>query len=377
MRRDRCIEQFEHLITSAVADRMEADSIAVLLSGGLDSSLVAAKMRDLRAVQHDQRPFIGFTAVFKTVMEDDEPHFSSLVARTLGIDQRWLSGDDYEIFGVDSGDFFHSPPEPIVADRWAWYVQQVRQIALECRCILTGVEGDVPLIANLRHHWRQLFRSGSWGTFIKDAWWLLRAKRELPQIGFRSGLRNLIGRSPKVESRRFPAWIDADFARATHLEDRWREAQQRTVVQSPRGKANAHMQSASFATAFDAFDPEWTGSTVEFRHPLMNVRIVEFLLGLPAIPWCVDKHLFREILKQRLPKEVVSRPKTVLQQDPTLARLQQSKKTDEIPIVFTQTCQYYVNQRVLGELNSKSPLFDFQESLRPYSFNFWLQNRSR
>jgi asparagine synthase (glutamine-hydrolysing) len=69
---------------------------------------------------------------------------------------------------------------------------------------------------------------------------------------------------------------------------------------------------------FEGFDPGSTGLPLEVRHPLIDVRLIDFLLALPAVPWCVDKHILRRAMKQRLPPAVINRQKTPLASDPTL-----------------------------------------------------------
>ena len=62
-----------------------------------------------------------------------------------------------------------------------------------------------------------------------------------------------------------------------------------------------------------------SGFRVEHRHPLTDLRVVEFALRLPPVPWCVDKELFRTVMAGVLPPAVVRRPKAPLAGDPTAA----------------------------------------------------------
>src|SRR6185503_7312120 len=77
-------------------------------------------------------------------------------------------------------------------------------------------------------------------------------------------------------------------------------------------------ESKVWAPLFEGFDPGSTGLPLEVRHPLIDVRLIDFLLALPAVPWCVDKHILRRAMKQRLPPAVINRQKTPLASDPTL-----------------------------------------------------------
>ena len=50
--------------------------------------------------------------------------------------------------------------------------------------------------------------------------------------------------------------------------------------------------------------------------PLLDLRVLRFVLRLPTVPWCVDKYLARRAMANRLPEAVVRRPKTPLAVDP-------------------------------------------------------------
>ena len=54
----------------------------------------------------------------------------------------------------------------------------------------------------------------------------------------------------------------------------------------------------------------------------MDVRLLSFLVGLPAIPWCINKELFRRWLRPRLPAAIYQRPKTYLLEEPVRAKLE-------------------------------------------------------
>jgi asparagine synthase (glutamine-hydrolysing) len=49
---------------------------------------------------------------------------------------------------------------------------------------------------------------------------------------------------------------------------------------------------------------------LEFRHPLIDLRVIEYCLSLPPVPWAVNKQLFRVALRGLVPDAVVRRPKT-------------------------------------------------------------------
>ena len=58
---------------------------------------------------------------------------------------------------------------------------------------------------------------------------------------------------------------------------------------------------ASFAApiwqaVFEAYDPGVTAVQVEVRYPYVDIRMLRFLLAVPALPWCRNKYLMRRSL---------------------------------------------------------------------------------
>src|SRR4029079_9739561 len=80
----------------AVSDRVRGGPIGVLMSGGLDSSSVAAMAA--RALEPStRRRRRAFTGVYEKVAEDEERYYPSLVAATLGIQIDHVPLDGYRL----------------------------------------------------------------------------------------------------------------------------------------------------------------------------------------------------------------------------------------------------------------------------------------
>jgi asparagine synthase (glutamine-hydrolysing) len=67
--------------------------------------------------------------------------------------------------------------------------------------------------------------------------------------------------------------------------------------------------------------PEWTMDdqylqndvvVAERRDPFLDLRVVEFVLSLPPLPWLFRKHLLRQAFEVDLPKAILERPKKPL-----------------------------------------------------------------
>lgn len=49
-----------------------------------------------------------------------------------------------------------------------------------------------------------------------------------------------------------------------------------------------------------------------WRYPYLDLRLIEFMLSVPPIPWGWKKQLMRDAMRNRLPPEVLRRAKTPL-----------------------------------------------------------------
>jgi asparagine synthase (glutamine-hydrolysing) len=71
---------------------------------------------------------------------------------------------------------------------------------------------------------------------------------------------------------------------------------------------------------FEEFQPSYTGVPLEVRHPYADIRLLRFLLRVPVLPWCRNKHLVRRALSGVVPEAVCLRPKTPLRLHPNVQR---------------------------------------------------------
>ncbi|MBI3197790.1 MAG: hypothetical protein HYZ40_09845, partial [Rhodospirillales bacterium] len=90
--RDRRIytERFLDLMAQSMADRLPSGRVGISMSGGLDSTTLAASA--VRATGDPSR-VVAECSHFETLEEDQEKHFSSLAARHLGIELRLVAAD--------------------------------------------------------------------------------------------------------------------------------------------------------------------------------------------------------------------------------------------------------------------------------------------
>jgi asparagine synthase (glutamine-hydrolysing) len=67
---------------------------------------------------------------------------------------------------------------------------------------------------------------------------------------------------------------------------------------------------------FDGFDGDEALAPMVWRHPYLDLRVLDFMLSVPPVPWARRKLLLREAMRGRLPDAVLARNKAPLAELP-------------------------------------------------------------
>jgi asparagine synthase (glutamine-hydrolysing) len=71
-----------------------------------------------------------------------------------------------------------------------------------------------------------------------------------------------------------------------------------------------------WAALFASFDDDEAMAPIVWRHPFLDLRVLQFMLSVPPVPWARRKLLLREAMRGRLPDAVLARNKTPLAELP-------------------------------------------------------------
>jgi hypothetical protein len=128
-----------------------------------------------------------------------------------------------------------------------------------------------------------------------------------------AGVRAALGRGDAREgavSDWYPPWMRPDIEQAYDLRRRWMDVYARCDNPHPtKPLAYEGLTDHTFPNMCEQFDPGWHKTQLEFRHPYLDVRVLRYMLALPAVPWCRNKLVMRKAAEPLLPAECVSRPK--------------------------------------------------------------------
>jgi asparagine synthase (glutamine-hydrolysing) len=368
------LEEFRRLLSEALSDRLPQDDTTIMLSGGLDSTTLAALAVELRT-KHSNAGALrlrAFSADSKPIFDDPEGHLAERFAATLNIPCQLLhSGDSLPFEGWDSSaELF---PEPVSDPYFLLYVFYQREIACKTRVSLTGIGGDevlrlraLPYLRFLREKRGVLFAAATLARYVVTS-------RKIPVLGagIRSGILAVFRR--RRDQQIFPTWLTPEFAARLNLSARWREM---NVVVFSRHQFNPRAYEAlndlSVGSNLEGYDPTWVGRPIEHRTPFLDRRLCRFLLRIPLIPWAMDKHLLRVSQAGILPDRIRLRPKTPVLQDVLLLHATSGKwqpETSDPPALLRTMVNW---PRLVDSLNGCMDE-SLYTHLRPLALSYWLK----
>jgi asparagine synthase (glutamine-hydrolysing) len=368
-RDDEYMEHYRELFERAVKDRLPSEGAVVFMSGGLDSTAVAAVAKRISAGA------IRAQAVdYKPLFEDEEGEEARRVAEFLKIPFELLHGGEFELFsGWDTAGF--PMPEPRYEPFLALHVESRRKAALSARVALSGDGGDDVLLGQAWPYLRLLMKQGRWrsaaGEIVRHVW----NTGTLPVLGLgiRSRIQNRFAGGATPES--FPLWVADDFENRLKLRERFTELQRKPASEHPiHPWAYAMLTGPFWPNVLEGEDAVWSGVALETRAPLLDRRLLRFLLRLPTMPWCMNKELVRRTMRETLPRETVERAKTPLARDPVELQVAQGKWSPLPLEEFPPYLREVVDMRRLANCLRSKDRRSLYTNLRPISLGRWLKS---
>jgi asparagine synthase (glutamine-hydrolysing) len=369
------IEEFRRLFTQSVRDQLPPIDTTISLSGGLDSTTLAAcavALRkqassgsglNLRALSVDSRP----------VVDDPESDLASRFARSFGIDCQVVhSGDALPFAGWEN---LPVPfPEPVLHPYADLGLSYYRLIAQNSRVALSGDGGDEVMRLQAWPYLRFLYQRQGPLSVLSTVGRYMISERKLPALGagIRSGFLRLFGKKSNEPS--FPPWLMPDFQRRLDLRNRWHSMNSTTPSPHPfNPRAYASLNDLFIASQLEDSDATWTGCAVESRNPFLDRRLSGFLLRIPLIPWSMDKYLLRRSQIGILPDEIRLRPKTPATEDVMLLHAASGRWNPASVEPAEGRIREFVDCKLLINYLQQSTDDSLYLHLRPISLTHWLK----
>lgn len=378
---EECVRYFLKLFQSSVADRLRTNKVGVFLSGGMDSSSVAALAAELLPGSRGEKSLKAYTSVYKSLIPDSEGHFSDVVATHLGVSHFELALDEYDLFDEWTKDSHHTP-EPIDAPLFAGPIDLYRNLVEDSfRVALTGEGGDGLFYPSQIDFLTLMRRMGVSKTLLGmyRSW---QEQRRFPPWYLRSTIKTQLRKRRSIALPTFPPWMAYDLVSRFELAERWKAywiRDQQPVAHATRPQAY-QVLSRNWGNYLESFDPGFTRYALEVRNPLFDLRLVRFALRIAPMPYYVNKSLLRRSMRERLPPVILRRPKTPLLADHIRARLEKgwTPKMRELRADGPRVAGEYIDWgRYDQMLLSSSPTVLSRSSiLRPLAFVWWQRELS-
>jgi asparagine synthase (glutamine-hydrolysing) len=259
-------------------------------------------------------------------------------------------------------------PEPfLISPLTGQFNALLRLCANHGRVALTGWDGD----ALMNEPANDYFVSAARGLRLKDlmsglAWYVKNQKR-VPGFGIRGLARRVLGR--KAAASFYPEWIDESFAKRTNLRERSKE-----TLSIEGSSALRALASKVWPSLLEGYDAGATKLRLEVRHPFVDLRVVEFLLAIPTVPWCVEKHILRAAMQLQLPASVLNRRKTPLAGDPALQMTRRASVRWLDSFEVSPQLRCFVNLNLRPSIADEQTAESLWASLRVFALNYWLSN---
>jgi len=306
------LERFKELLQQCVGDRLRTKQAGVFMSGGLDStSLAAGAAGVLRARSPGNLSLWALTR--NDPADPAEKECAELTAKALAIPIHFFDCGDASI----DRDWQRSPlpaPEPALHP---WELAATRQLYRHAgtlsRVFLHGEGPDHGLLFEWQNYVSYLLAQGRYGRVLHDLYATVMGAGRSASSRSTATRPGQNGLSMQLLPGAFPEWVnptlETQYGLRHRWEDKWLKPPAARSVHPIRPVAYASFQDPVWSWMFDGHDAAWTGSQIEVRHPFLDLRMLRFLLVVPPLPWCKQKYLMRRAMRGVLPQSVLGRAK--------------------------------------------------------------------
>lgn len=296
------VEEFNELLINAVKDRVRTPNVSTHLSGGMDSSSITAICQELRQHGKALKKIKSYTYGGSGTLPDLESPLARGIAEKFDIEHTILPSPNNLEAQISSPDLLF--PEPRFFSRKTAAYDLLNQASAHGPVLLSGFGGD-PLLMGSPLALADIKNPVHSAFLFSKAWQHYRINGKRPSLGIK---RRFKINSGVNRAKELPTWINPQFALENNLNEHIDN-----IGRKKQTNQRASMNTGSlWRRIFCWNDPGFTHIPIKVCHPFFDVRLVEFAESLPPFPTLHDKSILRKAMQHRLPKEVLTRPKTPL-----------------------------------------------------------------
>ena len=367
------LDRLDEILTESIERRMQSSvPIGAFLSGGIDSSIVAATMAKI-----SKEPISTFTIGFEDSYFDESQH-AYKVAKHLKTRhyERKIGRDNVDQYARQYFKYFDEP----ICDNSAIPALALAEMAKEHATVILGGEGGDELFSGYWYHqginqFSKYFRFPHWSRNVVSGILIKLPSTRARYFGCALGQRELsdlmaffIGGNQQLENILTPEIIESTNSVTTYLSDCFDQNQ---------GKKSALQGALDFDLAYllpDAYlqrmDIATMAYSIEAREPMLDKTLIEFAISIPLkykINSNVTKYILRELAYRYIPKKIIDRPKQPFAapinnwlRSCLLERLQDrfadSKLTSKVPLNW-KNLNKTLDHHISGAINAANVLW--------------------
>lgn len=367
------VDQFNSLLDTAVLDRLRQPAVTLELSGGMDSTSLAAAVRRVKPDSH----LYAFTVVYESLPEDHEGIYSAIAANYLGVDHTVVSLDRFTYFDGWESDIYNTPTPS--NNPWRARHRFIQSDIVKTRVVLNGDGADSALYPSHGYLIPRLLH-GHFADVARGALQYFRLTGRLPNPYLRTFARRLISSSghPRTVLPKLPAWMPSELLDESKVVERLaeRDAAWRDQSHPLRPIAYRDINHPSRARYLEQLNLDQASVLRETRFPFFDIRLVSYLLSLPPVPWFENKLLLRQAMEGWLPEAILKRPKAPFYATPLHYVSEAFAQSDPAQLATVDGTEKYVNWdealRGLKQVSEALPREIAVEIITPFSLAHWM-----
>jgi asparagine synthase (glutamine-hydrolysing) len=357
------VEEFRAVLEACVRDRIRSSSLTVFMSGGLDSTTLAALAARQLA---DRTRLVARTSHLPTLVPSRETRHAEIVAESLSITHALADVDGY---GYREGTTLPAPdtPEPVSDPDLLALQDELRRASAHSPVSFWGEDPDALLAPP---HLGDLIRGSSPWRVASDVLGHLRREGRRPYLATRDLARGRVpGRSSEGDAG--PAWLRADLRVR-----RARRVRARAEPTHPtRSEAARRLDPVHWQPFLESLDAGVHGVPIDVRLPYLDRRLIELALALPPMPWLQHKRVLREAVRGIVPDVVRCAPKQGMA-GLYEARLAQWWSREPAPFAPGEALARFVDVRALPRIDPASSGNEQLTHLRMRLLDRWLRRHA-
>lgn len=288
---DDAASHYRTLLRKSIDRTLNESTLAVELSGGMDSTTILAAAKDVR-------PDVSMHAINFAAREQDEDR---ILARALC--EQW----GIEFHGINPRKATsRSFPDPATPSTAAHTIERLEPLDRPVD-VLSGHGGDNLFRVQRRDidRIRQELSPLQWLRLTRAH---QRIHGQLPPLFLRQRLRKDWQQHPMAE---YPLpWFSPALAEGIQEFVRARLAEQ-----SATSTIKSMCEHPRWSSILEMGDAGYHGARMQYQFPLFDLDLMRFVAQIPSVPWRYDKHLARVAWKDHLPAPIIDRRKTVYRPD--------------------------------------------------------------